>query len=173
MTSDERNSVCSQTPEGLALVQRSGWIWAHSLVELLGELDDLRGQRHAGLHHHQVAGAGGVALPLGALRRPLPLLVLDRHVGSVLHQSLDSQRQELSFHTSGNQRLHSTGHPAPGYLDTGEVSVLRRHVDGCVSVLVHFVQGDGLFLHELQQPQQNLLLHRTKPVSSWRWSITS
>lgn len=60
----------------------------HSLVELLGEFDHLRGQRHAGFHHHQVPGAGGVSLSLGTLRRSLPLLVLHRHVGAVLYQSL-------------------------------------------------------------------------------------
>lgn len=46
------------------------------------------------------------------------------------------------------------------HLYTGEVSVLSSHVDGGVSVLVDFVQRDRLFLHELKQPQQDLLLER-------------
>lgn len=133
------------------------------LIKLLGELDDLRGQRHAGLHHHQVAGAGCVAMPLGNLGGPLPQLVLDRHVGAVLHQSLDKHTNT----SSGAQMspfwflLHrQQSRPAAAYLDTGEMSVLSRHVDGRVSVLVDLVQGDGLLLHELEQPQQNLLLRR-------------
>lgn len=65
--------------------RRKGW---NLLVELLGEFDHLRGQRHAGFHDHQVSSAGGVPLPLGTLRRPLPLLVLDSHIGAVLDQSL-------------------------------------------------------------------------------------
>lgn len=68
------------------------------LIELLGELNNLRGQRHAGFHYNQVAGASGVSLPLGTLGRPLPLLVLECHIGAVLHQSLDKHTQ--TFHSS-------------------------------------------------------------------------
>lgn len=44
------------------------------------------------------------------------------------------------------------------HLYAGEVSVLSCHMDGRVPVLIHFVQRDGLFLHELKQPQQDFLL---------------
>lgn len=43
-------------------------------------------------------------------------------------------------------------------LDAGKVTILGGHVHGSVSVLVNLVQGDGLFLHELKEPQQDLLL---------------
>ena len=38
-----------------------------------------------------------MSLPLGALGGPLPLLVLDRHVGAVLHQSLDTEREKFTI----------------------------------------------------------------------------
>lgn len=69
------------------------------LIELLGEFDHLWGQRHARFHHHQVPSTRGVALPLGTLGGPLTLLVLDRHVGAVLHQSL--HRHELRSEPGG------------------------------------------------------------------------
>lgn len=50
--------------------------------------------------------------------------------------------------------------PSSTHLYTGQVSVLGCHVDSSVSVLVDFVQRDCLFLHELKQPQQDLLLQR-------------
>ena len=82
--------------------QKSQTGTSHSLVELLGELDHLGGQRHARLHHHQVAGAGGVALPFGALGRPLAALVLHGDVGAVLHQGLRKERHAaLSVHVVG------------------------------------------------------------------------
>lgn len=46
------------------------------------------------------------------------------------------------------------------HLNTGQVSILSCYVDGRVSILVNFIQRDGLFLHELKQPQQDLLLQR-------------
>ncbi len=46
------------------------------------------------------------------------------------------------------------------HLYTGQVSVLRCYMDSSVSIVVDFVQRDGLFLHELKQPQQDLLLER-------------
>lgn len=54
------------------------------------------------------------------------------------------------------------------HLNTGQVSILSCYVDGRVSILVNFVQRDGLFLHELQQPQQDLLLQRdTISFTDW------
>lgn len=64
------------------------------LVELFGEFNNLRGQRHAGFHNHEVSSTRGVSLPLGTLGGPLPLLVLDRHVGTVLHQSLRNGKRD-------------------------------------------------------------------------------
>lgn len=46
------------------------------------------------------------------------------------------------------------------HLYTGQVSILSCYVDSSVSILVDFVQRDCLFLHELKQPQQDLLLER-------------
>lgn len=46
----------------------------------------------------------------------------------------------------------------PAYLYAPEVAMLRGHVNGAVPILVHFIQRDALFLHELKKPQQNLLL---------------
>lgn len=80
------------TPSGTVTEKR----YCNLLIELFGEFNNLRGQRHAGLHHDQVSSAGSVSLPLGALGGPLPLLVLDGHVGAVLHQSLDSHTHTLT-----------------------------------------------------------------------------
>ena len=60
----------------------------HSLLQLLGELHHLGGERHAGLHHHQVPGAQAVSVALGALGGLLPGVVLHRDICSVLNQGL-------------------------------------------------------------------------------------
>lgn len=46
------------------------------------------------------------------------------------------------------------------HLYTGKVPILSCDVYSGVSVLIDFVQRDGLFLHELKQPQQDLFLER-------------
>lgn len=97
-----------------------------------------------------------MSLPLGTLGRPLPGLVLDRHVGAVLHQCLWRNRTETetsvaSKHSKKFQdMMFKFPQASVTHLYAGEVSVLSGNVHGGVALLVNFVQRDGLFLHELK-----------------------
>lgn len=44
------------------------------------------------------------------------------------------------------------------YLDAPEEAVLGGYVDSTVAILVHFIQGDALFLHKLEKPKKNFFL---------------
>lgn len=46
----------------------------------------------------------------------------------------------------------------PVYLYTPKVAMLWGDVNGAVTILVHFIQRDALFLHKLKKPQKNLFL---------------
>lgn len=65
----------------------------HSLLQLFGELHHLGSQRHAGLHHHQVPGAQGVSVALGALGGLFPCMVLHGDIGSIFNQGLSENAE--------------------------------------------------------------------------------
>lgn len=44
------------------------------------------------------------------------------------------------------------------YLDAPKEAMLGGYVDGTVTILVHFIQGDALFLHKLKKPKKNFFL---------------
>lgn len=67
-----------------AVTERMG----HLLLQLFGQLHHLRGQGHAGLHHHQVPGAQGVAMALSALGGLLPGVVVHGNICSIFNQCL-------------------------------------------------------------------------------------
>lgn len=52
-----------------------------------------------------------------------------------------------------------TGKQQVVHLYASKVAMLWGDVNSAVAFLVHFIQWDALFLHELKKPQENLLLY--------------
>lgn len=71
---------------------------------------------------------------------------------------LNSISQRFFVRTLKTVQKKTKKNIADFYLKTAKMTVLSSNMHCAVPILIHFIQGDSLFLHKLQQPQQDPFL---------------